>query len=319
MTNNDEHYMRMAFTLAKKGVGYTSPNPIVGAVIVKGNTVVAKGYHHKAGAAHAEIDALKKAGDKAEGACLYINLEPCCHQGKTGSCVEAIIKRKVARVVIAMPDPNPLVNGQGIKQLKKVGIEVTVGVLQSEAERLNEIFIKYITTGLPFVILKVALTLDGKIATKHRDVQDLNTDECKQALHELRNQVDATLVGIGTILRNNPQLTTRLVKHKASDPDRIIIDSLLKVPVRANIFTQKSAARNIIVTTRFFSPGRREEIEKAGATVWEIDSFARNKINLRSLVHTLGKKGYTSLMIEGGAEISASALMEGIVDKAVFL
>lgn len=316
----DIHFIRETFKLARKGRGRTSPNPLAGAVVVKDGKIVGRGYHHKAGEPHAEILALKNAEGKTQGATLYVNLEPCAHTGKTPPCVKSIVQSGISRVVAAMYDPNPIVDGKGIAFLQKAGIDTTIGVLEEEALELNEYFVKYTTTGLPFVTLKIAISLDGKIATKTGDSKWITSQEARKQVHHLRNEVDAILIGIGTILRDNSRLTTRLIGKPRRDPVRVIIDSLLKVPLRANIFTEKSNAENIIVTTNKTSIHSRriEEIRKTGSKVLVVDSLGKNKVCLRKALVELGKMGITSLMIEGGAEIAGSALDEGIVDKIIF-
>jgi diaminohydroxyphosphoribosylaminopyrimidine deaminase/5-amino-6-(5-phosphoribosylamino)uracil reductase len=319
-SKQDIHYIRETFKLAQKGRGRTSPNPLAGAVVVKDGQIVGKGYHHKAGEAHAEILALQEAGKRAQDATLYVNLEPCAHTGRTSPCVKSITEAGISRVVAAMYDPNPIVDGKGIAFLQQAGIDTTIGVLEEEALELNESFVKYTTTGLPFVTLKIAITLDGKIATKTGDSKWITSREARTQVHRLRNEVDATLVGIGTILRDNSRLTTRLKGKQSRDPIRIVVDSLLKVPLRANVFTEESDAGNIIVTTNKASVHARliTEIEHTGSKVLVVDSVGNNKVCLRKMLVELGKMGITSLMIEGGAEIAGSALDEGIVDKINF-
>jgi diaminohydroxyphosphoribosylaminopyrimidine deaminase/5-amino-6-(5-phosphoribosylamino)uracil reductase len=316
----DIHFIRETFKLARKGRGRTSPNPLAGAVVVKDGKIVGKGYHHKAGEPHAEILAIKEAEGKTQGATLYVNLEPCAHTGKTPPCVKTIVKSGISRVVAAMYDPNPIVDGKGIAFLQQAGIDTTIGVLEEEALELNECFVKYTTTGLPFVTLKIAISLDGKIATKTGDSKWITSQEARKQVHNLRNEVDATLIGIGTILRDNSRLTTRLIGKPRRDPIRVVVDSLLKVPLRANIFTEKSDAENIIVTTNKTSIHSRRivEIRKTGSKVLVVDSLGKNKVCLRKTLVELGKKGITSLMIEGGAEIAGSALDEGVIDKIIF-
>ena len=317
-SKQDIHYIKESFKLALKARGRTSPNPLVGAVIVKDDKILGCGYHKKSGEPHAEILALEKAGGEAQGATLYINMEPCAHTGKTPPCVHAIVKAGISRVVTAMYDPNPIVDGKGIAFLQQAGIQTTIGVLEEEALLLNEYFVKYTTTGLPFVLLKIAISLDGKIATKTGDSKWISSEEARMQVHRLRDEVDATLVGIGTILRDNSRLTTRLKGRRGRDPIRIVVDSLLKVPLRANIFTQESEADNIILTTKNVSPKRKKEVLKTGCKVLTVDSFGKNKVCLRKMLVALGKMGISSLMIEGGAEIAGSALEEGIVDKIAF-
>jgi diaminohydroxyphosphoribosylaminopyrimidine deaminase/5-amino-6-(5-phosphoribosylamino)uracil reductase len=310
--------MHQVFRLAEKGRGRTSPNPMVGAVLVKEGQVVGKGYHRRAGADHAEMVALKQAGEKAKGATLYINLEPCCHQGLTPPCVDKLIEAQLSRVVVAMLDPNPKVKGRSIRLLQQAGIQTEVGLMEDRARFQNEVFLKYVTTNLPFVILKIALSMDGKIATKTGDSKWVTSEPSRQYVHKLRDEVDATCVGIGTIIRDDSRLTTRLTHKKGRDPIRVVVDSLLKVPLRANIFTQKSNASNIIVTTKNAFFKRKREIEKTGSRMLVVRTRGRNKVDLTHMVQELGKLGITSLMIEGGAEIAASAIQEGIVDKVIF-
>jgi diaminohydroxyphosphoribosylaminopyrimidine deaminase/5-amino-6-(5-phosphoribosylamino)uracil reductase len=310
--------MLQAIRLAEKGRGRTSPNPMVGALLVKDDQVVGKGYHKKAGADHAEIVALKQAGEKARGATLYINLEPCCCQGLTPPCVDELIKARLSRVVVAMLDPNPKVKGRSIRLLQEAGIQTEVGLLEEKARFQNEVFLKYVTTNLPFVILKIALSMDGKIATKTGDSKWVTSEDARLYVHKLRNEVDATCVGIGTVIRDDSRLTTRLPHKRGRDPVRVIVDSLLKVPLRANIFTQKSNASNIVVTTKNAFFKRKREIQKTGSQLIEVRSRSRNKVDLTHMLQELGKLGITSVMIEGGAEIAASAIEEGVVDKVIF-
>jgi diaminohydroxyphosphoribosylaminopyrimidine deaminase/5-amino-6-(5-phosphoribosylamino)uracil reductase len=314
----DRYYMRQALHLAEKGRGRTSPNPMVGAVLVKDKQVIGKGYHKRAGADHAEIVALKKAGDNARGATLYINLEPCCHQGLTPPCADKLVEAGVSRVVVAMLDPNPKVKGRSIRLFQEAGIQTKVGLLEEAARFQNEVFLKYVTTNLPFVIIKIALSMDGKIATKTGDSRWVSGEEARQHVHKLRDEMDATCVGIGTIIRDDSRLTTRLAHKKGRDSIRVVVDSLLKVPSGANIFTQKSDAGNIIVTTKNAFFKRKRDIEKTGSRVLEVRNRSRNKVDLTHMVQELGKLGITSLMIEGGAEIAASAIQEGVVDKIIF-
>lgn len=315
----DKQFMHRALLLAAKGKGRTSPNPLVGAVIVKRRKIIAQGYHKKAGEPHAEIIALQSAGEDARDATLYTNLEPCCHYGLTPPCVDEIIKAGIKRVVVSIADPNPKVNGQGFEILKKAGIQADVGLFCEEALLLNETFFKYITTGLPFVILKLALSMDGKIATKTGDSKWITSEVSRNYVHKLRDQVDAVCVGIGTIVRDNSRLTSRLKGRKGRDPVRIVVDSLLKIPLKANIILEKSAAKTIIFTTaRAFFLNKKSYLERKGCTVLEVATCGRNKVDLFCMLQELGKMGITSLMIEGGAEVAASALHTGIVDKIIF-
>ncbi|MGA1867142.1 MAG: bifunctional diaminohydroxyphosphoribosylaminopyrimidine deaminase/5-amino-6-(5-phosphoribosylamino)uracil reductase RibD [bacterium] len=318
--HTDEDYMHLALDMAEKGAGFTSPNPMVGAVVVKDTTIVGKDYHTNVGRLHAEVKALQEAGDQAQGATLYVNLEPCCHYGKTPPCVEAIINAGIAKVVIGTQDPNPLVNGRGIAELRSHGIEVKVGVLEDKAKKINEFFIKYITTGKPFVILKAAMSLDGKIATKTGQSQWISNEASRQFVHALRNRVDAIMVGAGTILQDNPLLTTRISGQQSRNPKRIIIDNLLKIPLGARIFTQEAkgeGSENIIVTTCKASQEKIKRFEEQGSRIIQIHTKRKNSVDFGIVLDQLGKLSLTSIMIEGGHGINAAALEACVVDKVI--
>ena len=314
----DEVYMRRVLELAERGRGRTSPNPMVGAVVVKSGRVLAEGYHRRAGGPHAEAVVLKKAGSRAEGATLYLNLEPCCHfEKRTPPCVPLIIKRRIRRIVVAIRDPNPKVNGRGISLLRRAGVQVAEGVLKREAHRLNEVYTKYVTTGVPFVISKTAMSLDGKIATARGSTTSITGDEARRAGHRLRDQSDAILVGIQTVLTDDPRLTTRLPGVKGHDAHRVIVDSTLKIPPTARLLVQKSTARTIIATTHRAHPSKVRSLEQAGATVWVVKD-QEGRVSLPDLMRRLGGTGITSVLIEGGGELNASAFRSGIVDKLVW-
>ena len=311
----DEVYMRRALVLAEKGWGRTSPNPMVGAVVVKSGRILAEGYHHRAGGPHAEALALKKAGSRAEGATLYLNLEPCSHLDKrTPPCAPLIINRRIRRIVVAMRDPNPRVNGKGIALLHRAGVQVAEGVLKREALRLNEVYVKYVTTGKPFVISKTAMSLDGKIATARGSTTWITGEKARREAHRLRDRSDAILVGIQTVLTDNPRLTTRIPGIKGRDAHRVVVDSTLKIPPTARLLTQKSIAKTIIATTRRAHPNKVRALELAGATVWVVKD-QDGRISLPELMVRLGDMGVTSVLIEGGGELNASAIRSGIVDK----
>lgn len=312
-----ERLVKRAFSLAKKGYGKTSPNPMVGAVLLRDGVIVGEGYHQKAGAPHAEINAISAAGNKAEGADLYINLEPCSHHGRTPPCVEAVIKAGIRRAFIAMVDPNPKVSGRGITLLKDAGIEVHVGILEAEARKLNEAYIKHIATGMPFVILKAAATLDGKTATKTGDSKWITGETSRQRVHRMRNGVDAILVGIKTIERDNPLLTARLRRGKGKDPARVVLDEELKISTEAHVVNPESEAPLIIATTDKAPTPRIIELERLGIEVLVFKN-ADGLVPLRPLIKELGSMGIVSLIIEGGSEVHASALREKIVDKIAF-
>lgn len=307
--------MRVALRLAEKAKGRTSPNPMVGALVVKGGKVIASGYHRKAGAPHAEAIALKKAGKKAKGATLYVTLEPCSHMDKrTPPCTPLVLQSGVKRVVIAMTDPNPRVVGRGIKTLKKAGLDVVTGVLEEDARRLNEAFIKYITTGMPFVTLKIAQTLDGKIATASGESKWITGEKAREEGHRLRNGNDAILVGINTVLKDDPSLTTRI--PGGHDPIRVIVDSHLRVSLKAKVLTQKSPAVTYIATLDSMPKDKLVKLLDAGAEIL-MARGRKGQVDLKYLMKMLGSFGVTSVLIEGGAEVNASALQTGIVDKVV--
>ena len=308
--------MRRALELAGKTAGRTSPNPMVGAVIVKNGRVIAEGYHKKAGRPHGEIEALKKAGKRARGGQMFVNLEPCCHQGRTPPCTDAIIESGIKEVFVGLRDPNPLVAGKGIRQLKRAGIAVHNGLLNKECRQINEAFVKYIQTGKPFVILKSALSLDGKIATSTGDSQWITGPEARERVHRLRDQVDAILVGAGTVLKDNPRLTTRLKKGKGHNPARVILDARAEIPLKAKVFHHAGRDRVIYVTTRKASTVRVNRLERRGVQI-QIISEKNGHISLIKLIKILGQMGIASVLLEGGGGINASALKAGIVDKAV--
>jgi diaminohydroxyphosphoribosylaminopyrimidine deaminase/5-amino-6-(5-phosphoribosylamino)uracil reductase len=314
MSDQDEHYMRMALRLAARAKGRTSPNPMVGAVVVKNGKIIGRGYHEKAGMPHAERVALSKAGKAANRATLYVTLEPCSHTNKrTPPCCPLVIQAGVKRVVVAMIDPNPQVSGSGIRKLRQAGIDVKTGVLKFEATRLNEAFIKHVTTGTPFVTLKVAQTLDGRIATSSGESKWITGKEAREEGHRLRNAHDAILVGVSTVLNDDPSLTARIPGGR--DPVRVVVDSSLRIPLRSRVLTQKSAAPTIVATISA-NKARIEALQKAGAEV--IRTRARKgRVDLTELVKRLGQRDIMSVLIEGGSEINASALKEGVVDKVV--
>lgn len=316
MPKADLYYMQRALRLARKGRGKTSPNPMVGAVVVKNGAVVGEGFHPGPGAPHAEAIALSKAGKRAKGATLYTNLEPCCHTEKrTPPCTEAILESGIRRVVAAMTDPNPLVAGRGFGLLRKAGVEVMEGVLREEAERLNEIFIKYITTQKPFVILKVATTLDGRIATATGSSRWITGEAARWEVHRLRSEVDAVLVGIGTVLADDPMLTARRPGMK--NPTRIVLDPHLKIPLKAKLVASVSEATTLLVTTASAPSEKIRTLEKRGVRV-ALLPHAKGKISFELLFERLGKEGITSVLIEGGGIVNGMALRAGVVDKAIF-
>ena len=317
--NTHEKYMTQALRLAKKAQGMTSPNPMVGAVIVKHDKIIGQGYHKQAGLPHAEIEAFNNAAKKknsVKGATLYVTLEPCCHTDKrTPPCVDAIIEKQISKVYIAMRDPNPKVSGNGVRKLRRNGIKVDFGILEDKAKKLNEAFTKYITTGKPFVILKLAATLDGKIAAYTGDSKWIGSPEQRKYAHQLRNNADGIMVGIETVIQDNPSLNVRLTR-KTSDPVPIVLDSKLRIPLDSNLL--KIHEHSIIATSSAPKPRKIEKLNNLGATVLQIKKDKNGRLNLKDLVKQLGKNEMMSVLIEGGSKVSASALKNRIVDKVVF-
>ena len=312
MRVTDEDYMREALRIARYAEGRTSPNPLVGAVIVRDGRIIAEGWHRKAGTPHAEIHALRMAGDLARGATLYVTLEPCSHYGRTGPCAKAVAEAGIARVVVAMQDPNPKVAGRGMEMLRAAGVEVRCGVLAAEAARLNEVFLHWITTGLPFVALKTAMTLDGKIATHTGDSQWITGEASRLRVHELRDRYDAILVGIGTVLHDDPSLTTRLPDRQGKNPLRIVLDSMARTPRAAKFLTDGAAPTLIAVTAR--APQERvAALRQAGAEVLVCGEGPR--VDAQALLKALGEREISSVFVEGGGRVNASLLAAGLVDK----
>lgn len=312
----DERFMERAIELARKGEGYTSPNPLVGAVIVKENRIIGEGYHEYFGGSHAEVNALKNAMESVNGATMYVTLEPCSHYGKTPPCANEIVKKGISRVIIGMKDPNPLVAGKGMNILEENGIEVELGVLEKEVKKLNEIFIKYITTKKPFCILKTAMTLDGKIATYTGDSRWITNEYSRQHVHELRHRVSSIMVGIGTVLADDPMLTTRLLERKGRDPIRIIIDTKGRIPLEAKALNLKSKAKTIIAVTEKVKKSKLIALKEKGAEVI-ITPLKNEKVDLKFLMEKIAAMGIDSILIEGGAGLNFSVLNEDIIDKVI--
>jgi len=310
----DLDYMKMALALAEKGRGFTSPNPMVGAVVVKDGRVVGKGFHEAVGKAHAEVNAIADAGADAENATLYVTLEPCNHTGRTPPCTERILKAGIRRVVVAMGDPNPDVAGGGIVYLREKGIEVEVGICEPEAETLNECFIKYVRTKRPFVILKCASTLDGQIATRTGDARWVSGDASRRYVHLLRHAVDAIMVGIGTVRADDPSLTARPEGLRGRDPIRIILDTHLSVPEDAKVLRVESDSDTIIISGHAAETDKKSRLEAKGVRVL-FSPLKDGTIDLLPLMDRLGAMGITSLLIEGGGQLIASALASEVVDK----
>ncbi len=309
-------YMDRALSLARQGIGYTRPNPLVGAVIVKEGRIIGEGYHEVYGGPHGEINAFKNASEDVAGATMYVTLEPCSHYGKTPPCANAIVEKGIKKVVIAMADPNPLVAGRGIELLKANGIEVITGILEDEAKKVNEIFLKYITTGLPFCLLKTAMTLDGKIATHTGDSKWITNGKSRSYVHQLRHQYGGIMVGIGTILADDPMLTTRLDTGKGKDPIRIIVDSHGKIPLASRVLHVSSQSRTVIATTDQIPEKKRIALEELGAEVILLPPI-QGQVNLSALMKALGERKIDSVLLEGGSALNFGALEAGIIDKVM--
>ena len=309
--------MKLALELAGKGWGYVSPNPMVGAVVVKNDTVVGQGWHEAVGRAHAEVNAIDDAGPNARDATLYVTLEPCNHTGRTPPCTHKILNAGINRVVMAMEDPNPDVRGGGNAFLASRGISLTTGVMEAEARRLNESFIKFIQKKEPFVIIKCAATLDGQMATRTGDSKWVTGEASRAYVHRLRHGVDGILVGSGTVRVDDPSLTARLPEGRGKDPVRIILDTRLSIPETAKVLNLDSKAPTILVTGNDVSEAQKERFRKYGVKVIRAP-LKGGMINLRLLMGRLGYIGISSLLVEGGGRVMASALKAGIVDKVVF-
>lgn len=314
--NRDERYMRIALHLARRARGRTSPNPLVGAVVVKNGKIVGQGYHKAAGQAHAEAAALDKAGSLARGAGLYVTLEPCCHTGRTGPCVEKIRECGIKEVFFAMRDPNPLNNGKGAEYLRRYGIKARGGILEEEAARLNPAYIKYITTGMPYVTVKTAQSLDGKIAAAGGDSRWITSGPARRVAHQLRGEADAVLVGINTVLQDDPLLTCRLGGTAGKkQPKKVIVDTRLKARPELKIFSTDSPAEVIIAAAKF-APKEKIACLSRRARVLIVQD-KEDRVVLKDLMRQLAKLEITNVLIEGGAEIIASALQEKLVDKLI--
>lgn len=314
---DDQYFMQMALDLAIQGEGFTSPNPMVGAVVVKDGRVVGSGYHQMVGGPHAEVNAIDAAGKLAEGATLYVTLEPCNHTGRTPPCTRKIFEAGIKRVVVAMLDPNKDVAGGGAEYLEQQGIRITTGVCREQARKLIEGFVKFVHTRRPFVIAKCAATLDGRIATRSGDSKWVTGEKSRQFVHRLRHAVDGILIGINTVRADDPSLTTRLPDGQGQDPVRIILDTHLAISPAARLLRQESAADTILVVGQGVTPDKQTAFEKDGIRV--IQSKLKNGlIDMDVLMDRLGAMGLTSLLIEGGSRVLTSAFSAGIVDKVFF-
>ncbi|GAX91849.1 bifunctional diaminohydroxyphosphoribosylaminopyrimidine deaminase/5-amino-6-(5-phosphoribosylamino)uracil reductase [Effusibacillus lacus] len=308
---NDQQFMKLALQIASATNGRTWPNPMVGAVVVNNGQIVGMGAHLKAGEPHAEVHALNMAGDKALGATIYVTLEPCSHYGRTPPCADRVIQSGVSRVVIAMLDPNPLVAGQGAERIRQAGIEVVTGVLESEARRMNEVWLTAITKRRPFVWMKAAMTLDGKIAARTGDSKWITSESARQEVHRYRDQADAILVGIGTVLADDPQLTTRLPEGGRS-PVRVILDTHLRIPESARVLGPE--APTILVCGPNADPAKIRSLQSQTVDVLQV-GLDNGKVNLHQLLDQLYRRQITLLLVEGGAEVHGSFLDAELIDK----
>ena len=311
--------MTAALRLAAKGCGTASPNPMVGAIVVNRGRVVGRGYHLRPGLPHAEALALQRAGAQARGGTLYVTLEPCCHLKKrTAPCVPAIVRSGIRRVVIAQRDPNRLVNGRGTAALRRAGMSVTLGVARDQAETLNQAYRHWVRTQRPFVILKAAMTLDGQIATSSGEAKWITSKASRREVHRLRAQVDAVLVGIGTVLSDDPSLTARvgarLTRLAGRQPLRVVVDSRLRMPLNARILRQADDGNTLIAVTAAAPTERRIALQRRGIEIVVLPSQS-GRVSLPALMRELGKRGITSLLVEGGAEINAAMLRGKLVQR----
>ncbi len=310
----EKRFMRKAIALARKGTGRTAPNPVVGAVVVKEGKIVGEGWHRKAGTAHAEVVALEKAGELASGADLYVTLEPCCHHGKTPPCADAIIKAGVKRVVAGMTDPYHLVAGKGFDSLRSAGIIVEAGFMEDECRELNLGFIKYVQTGLPYVIYKSAMTLDGNIATVTGQSKWITCEESRRYVHKMRSVADAIMVGVDTILMDNPQLTVRHIKGK--NPVRVIVDTRLRTPESVSVLSSDNSTRTIIATCET-NPRVHKRYELQGATIIVCEEYD-GRVMMKDLLGKLGRYGVQTVLLEGGSRLAGDMLANGLIDECIF-
>lgn len=311
----DEFYMSKAIELARKGRGRVTPNPLVGAVIVKDGKIIGEGYHKKYGTNHAEVNAFNNAKEDVKGATMYVTLEPCSHYGKTPPCADKIIEKKISRVVIGSLDPNPLVSGKGVNKIKEAGIEVTIGVLENECLKMNEVFMNYIVSKKPYVIMKSAMSLDGKIATINGESKWITGEESRLMVHKLRNDITSIMVGVNTVIVDDPELTCRL--EEGVNPIRIIVDSTLRIPMDSKIVNTANEVKTIIATTSKANKDMIKKLEEKNIEIVVVKEKEK-KVDLKDLVRVLGEMRIDSILLEGGATINNSALEAGIVDKVQF-
>ncbi len=309
----DEGYMRHALALAAKGRGTTTPNPMVGAVVVKDGRIIGEGYHIRAGEGHAEVNAFKNCTEDPEGATIYVTLEPCSHYGKTPPCADLVVSKKVARCVVAAMDPNPLVAGRGVKKIQDAGIEVITGVLADESVKLNEVFMKFIVTNKPFVLFKAAMSLDGKIATATGESQWISCEASREEVHRLRHAYTGIMAGIGTVLADDPMLNCRM--EGAKQPVRIIVDSRLRIPMSSKLVQTAKAYPLVIACLEDPDEDKKKALTEAGARVLETPANAEGHVDLLALMEMLGLMKIDSILLEGGGILADSAFRAGIIDK----
>lgn len=308
---SDEKYMSYALELAKRGIGFVNPNPLVGAVIVKNNSIIGQGWHEKYGSLHAERNALLDCKESPKGATMYVTLEPCCHFGKTPPCTTALIESRIKKVVIGCLDPNPLMSGKGVIALQKAGVEVVTGVLKEQCQKQNEVFFHFMTKKTPFVVMKYAMTMDGKIATVTGESKWITKEAAREKVHQDRHRYTAIMIGVGTVVQDNPSLTCRMKNGRS--PTRIICDTNLRTPLDSIVVTTAKKVKTIIATVCNDREKQKSYLEQ-GCELLCVPS-KNNKIDLNILMKELGKKGIDSILLEGGAALNFSALQSGIVNK----
>lgn len=314
MREEHEKWMRRALELAQRGRGRTSPNPMVGALLLKEGRIVGEGFHARAGEPHAEANALSAAGSDAAGATLYVTLEPCVQHGRTPPCVDAILEAGVARVIIGTRDVNPQVAGQGVRSLVDAGVPVEAGILEEECRRLNEAYVTWMTERRPFVILKAAVSLDGKIATYRGDSRWISTEASRRRTHALRNEVDAVMVGAETVVRDDPELTVRLLEGDVRNPLRVVVDSALRIPPTSRLLTERPEVKTLVATTAKAPMERREAVEALGREVLVLPE-RDGRVDMPALMEKLAEREVLNLLLEGGGQLNASMLEAGLVDR----
>jgi len=304
----------MALSLGKRGLGTASPNPMVGAILVKGKQIVGKGYHRRAGLPHAEVVAINDAKEEARGATLFINLEPCAHQGRTPPCVDTVMRAGIKKVVVSMLDPNPLVNGKGVETLRAGGVDTKVGLLEHEARRLNEAFITYMEKKRPFFTLKAAASLDGKIATKTCDSKWISNEESRRYVNKLRSVMDGVMVGINTVISDNPLLVPKVVKPR-NIPIRIILDSKLRIPLSCDVVKTAEKYRTWIFTSDDSRHDKEARLKSLGVDVVKVGKDENGRVSLKHVCDALYNREVQNVLVEVGGELSSSLVREGLLEK----